>query len=68
MACVTIAPSGLSASFATSFPIRRSHTPTQFLVPVTAKLKLSDKLKKKFLMIENNVLRNVLCVPYRIDL
>lgn len=47
MACVTMAPKGLSASFATSFPIRKSHTPTQFLVAVTAKLRLSDKLEKK---------------------
>lgn len=45
-ACVTIAPSGLSANFAINFPIFKSQTPTQFLVAVTARLKLSERLKQ----------------------
>lgn len=43
-ACVTIAPSGLSASFDINLPVSKSQTPTQSLVTVTAKLPSSAKL------------------------
>jgi len=43
-ACVTIAPSGLSASFDINLPVSKSQTPTQSLVTVTAKLHSSAKL------------------------
>lgn len=49
MACVTIAPRGLSASLAINLPIRRSHTPTQFRVTVTPRLKSLERLKKNVL-------------------
>lgn len=43
-ACVTIAPSGLSASFDINLPVSKSQTPTQSLVTVMAKLPSSAKL------------------------
>lgn len=43
-AWVTIAPSGLSASFDINLPVSKSQTPTQSLVTVAAKLPSSAKL------------------------
>lgn len=43
-ACVTIAPSGLSANFDINLPVSKSQTPTQSLVTVMAKLLSSAKL------------------------